>query len=76
MISSEDILKPSKNKTIIKAFLKAFLNANFCIKERKDKIFHETRLIDIDIVKKVLQTYNLPMQNIVAGSIVNNSCIK
>ena len=53
-----------------------FLNVNFRIKEYKDQIFHETRLIDIDIFLKISQTYNLPVQNVVAVSIVNNSCIK
>ena len=61
---------------IVKSLLKVFLNANLRIKQYKDQIFHETRLTDIDISKKIPQTYNLPVQNIVVVSIVNNSCIK
>lgn len=61
---------------IVKSLLKVFLNANLRIKQYKDQIFHGTRLTDIDISKKISQTYNLPVQNIVPVSIVNNSCIK
>ena len=61
---------------IVKSLLKVFLNANLRIKQYKDQIFHGTRLTDIDISKKISQTYNLPVQNIVVVSIVNNSCIK
>ena len=64
---------------IVKSLLKVCKQlkiANLRIKQYKDQILHEARLTDIDISKKISQTYNLPVQNIVVVSIVNNSCIK